>query len=117
MLAGDDRLTIWGTGTPRREFMHVDDLADACVVLLENYSEEPHINVGSGSDIAIAELAALVCKIVGFEGSIEHDLSKPDGTPRKLMDSSRLSALGWSPSIGLEEGLRDAYTAYLRDHS
>ena len=116
-LAGDDTLTIWGTGTPRREFMHVDDLADACVFLLENYSEEQHINVGSGSDIAIAELAERVSRTVGFKGTIERDLSKPDGTPRKLMDSSRLSALGWSPAIGLEEGLQDAYAAFLRDHA
>lgn len=116
-LASDGTLTIWGTGTPRREFMHVDDLADACVFLLENYSEEQHINVGSGSDIAIAELAGLVCRTVGFEGSIERDLTKPDGTPRKLMDSSRLSALGWSPSIGLEDGLQDAYAAFLREHA
>jgi GDP-L-fucose synthase len=116
-LAGAQALTIWGSGTPRREFLHVDDLADACVFLLAHYSDELHINVGSGSDIAIGDLAATIADVVGFEGRVERDLSKPDGTPRKLMDSARIEALGWAPSIPLEEGLRDAYAAFLRDEA
>ncbi len=100
---------IWGTGTPRREFMHVDDLADAIVFLLKNYSENEHINIGCGTDLPIASLAELICRIVGFDGKLHFDTSKPDGTPRKLMDSSRLYDLGWSPSISLEAGLAMAY--------
>jgi GDP-L-fucose synthase len=111
--AGAAAMTIWGTGTPRREFLHVDDLARACVFLMEAYSQDSHINVGSGSDIAIADLAALVAKVVGFTGTIETDPSKPDGTPRKLMDGSRLAALGWSPQVSLEEGIAGAYRAFL----
>lgn len=114
---GADTFTIWGSGSPRREFLHVDDLADACVFLLETYSDEMHVNVGSGSDIAIGDLAETIARIVGYEGRIERDLSKPDGTPRKLMDCSRLNALGWSPGIGLEQGLQDAYAAFLRDEA
>ncbi|MBX7541466.1 GDP-L-fucose synthase [Qipengyuania sp. GH29] len=114
-LAGKDAVEIWGSGTPKREFLHVDDLADACVFLLQNYSDESHVNVGFGEDIAIIDLAHLVARVVGFEGRIECDTSKPDGTPRKLMDSSRLSAMGWKPSIGLEEGLRKAYRAFLEE--
>lgn len=114
-LAGADRVAIWGSGTPRREFLHVDDLADACVFLLERYSDDGHINVGFGKDIAILELATLIARVVGFEGDIDCDGSKPDGTPRKLLDCSTLTALGWSPSIGLEDGLRDAYAAFLRE--
>ncbi len=112
-LAGAADMTIWGTGTPRREFLHVDDLADACVFLMESYSQDDHINVGSGSDIAIRDLAALAAKVVGFEGAIVTDTSKPDGTPRKLMDGSRLAGLGWSPRIALEEGIAGAYRAFL----
>ncbi len=111
--AGADSVAIWGTGTPRREFLHVDDLADACVFLLQNYSDENHVNVGYGEDLPIIDLAREVAAVVGFEGRIETDTSKPDGTPRKLMDSSRLSAMGWSPSIGLREGLGSAYSAFL----
>lgn len=112
-LVGADEVAIWGSGTPKREFLHVDDLADACVFLLKEYSDESHVNVGFGEDIAILELARMVAQTVGFEGRIACDTSKPDGTPRKLLDSAKLSALGWSPSIGLEEGLSDAYAAFL----
>jgi GDP-L-fucose synthase len=113
-LAGADSITIWGTGTPRREFLHVDDLADACVFLLKAYSDDSHVNVGSGTDIAINELARLVCEIVGFAGEIVCDSTKPDGTPRKLMSGDKIAALGWAPSIGLNAGIEDAYKAYLR---
>ena len=112
-LANAASFEIWGSGTPRREFMHVDDLADACVFLLQNYSGAEPVNVGFGSDIAIGEVADLVARVVGFAGSVSRDASKPDGTPRKLMDSSRLAALGWSARIGLEEGIADAYRHFL----
>ncbi|TNE59132.1 MAG: GDP-L-fucose synthase [Bacteroidetes bacterium] len=102
-------VVLWGTGTPRREFLHVDDLADACYFLMEKYNEPGLINIGVGEDIAILELAQLIKKIVGYTGSIEHDLSKPDGTPRKLMDVSKLNALGWKARIGLEDGIRSVY--------
>jgi GDP-L-fucose synthase len=102
-------VTLWGTGTPRREFLHVDDLADACYFLMENFSEPGFVNIGVGEDIAIKDLALLIKKVVGYEGEIEHDLSKPDGTPRKLMDVSKLHALGWHAKIDLEEGIRSVY--------
>ncbi len=111
--SGAPSMTIWGTGTPRREFLHADDCADALVHVMSNYSDNEHINVGSGEDLTIAELAALVCDVVGFAGTIVYDREKPDGTPRKLMDSSRLQDLGWRPTIGLREGLRHAYDAFL----
>jgi GDP-L-fucose synthase len=111
--AGDAALTIWGSGAPLREFLHVDDLADACMFMLRNYSDEGHINVGSGSELAILELTRLVARVVGFAGAIEHDLTQPDGTPRKLMDSARLAALGWQPTIGLEQGIADVYRRLL----
>jgi GDP-L-fucose synthase len=98
-------VTIWGTGTPRREFLHVDDLADACVFLMKNYDESEIINIGVGKDITIRELAELIRDIVGFQGSIQYDSSKPDGTPRKLLDVSRLRSLGWQPKISLREGM------------
>jgi len=100
-LAGTDSITIWGTGTPRREFLHVDDLADACVFLLKAYSDDCHVNVGSGADIAIGDLARLIMEIVGLQGDLHFDTGKPDGTPRKLMDSRRLTEMGWTPSISL----------------
>ncbi len=103
----------WGTGKPMREFLYADDLARACVFLVQNYSEEQFINVGSGSEISIRDLAESVRRIVGFEGAIEWDISKPDGTPRKLMDSSRLFGLGWRPKVDLETGIRLAYEDYL----
>jgi len=101
---------IWGTGTPMREFLHVDDMADACYFLLQNYNEQQFVNVGYGSDISIKDLANLIKKIVGFEGKMIFNSEKPDGTPRKLMDSSRLNALGWKPSIDLESGIRSVYS-------
>ncbi len=102
-------VTIWGSGTPLREFMHVDDLGEALVFLMKNYDEPGFINVGSGDEISILALAILVKDIVGFEGSIIHDTSKPDGTPRKLMDNSRLTTLGWKSTISLEDGIREVY--------
>jgi GDP-L-fucose synthase len=110
---GGKQMIIWGTGTPRREFLHVDDCADALVLLMTRYSGAEHVNVGSGEDLTIAELAETVCRAVGFEGAIERDLSKPDGTPRKLMSGDKLRAMGWRPRIGLGEGLADAYAAFL----
>jgi len=111
---GAPAVTCWGTGTPRREFLHADDLARACVFLMENYSDPEIINVGSGSDLTIRELASLVSKAAGYTGEIFWDKTKPDGTPRKLMDSSRISALGWTPAIGLETGIQSAYEAFLK---
>lgn len=110
---GDASVAIWGTGTPRREFLHVDDLADAAVFLMQNYSGEQFLNVGTGTDLPIVELARLVGDVVGFEGAIVTDPSKPDGTPRKLLDVSRLEAMGWKARIGLREGVADAYAWYL----
>jgi GDP-L-fucose synthase len=106
-------LTIWGSGTPRREFLYVDDCADALVYLLKVYSGNEHVNVGSGQDLTIRELAELVAKVVGFPGTVTTDPSKPDGTPRKLMSGARLAALGWRPRIGLEDGIRATYRWYL----
>ncbi len=110
---GDNELVIWGTGTPRREFLYVDDCADALVQLMTGYSAPEHINVGSGEDLTIDELVLLICDVVGFRGKISWDLSKPDGTPRKLMDISRLRQLDWRPRVGLQEGLKRAYDAFL----
>ncbi len=110
-------VTCWGTGSPLREFLYADDLALACVFLMRNYSEEQFINIGCGSDISIKELAELVRRIVGFTGEIEWDKSKPDGTPQKWMDSSRLFALGWKPQIDLETGIRLAYEDFLKRFS
>jgi GDP-L-fucose synthase len=107
-----DRVVIWGTGTPRREFLHVDDLADACVFLIKNWDAEELINVGSGQEVTITEFAKLVAEVVGWKGRFEFDAAKPDGTPRKLVDTSRLSALGWKPSISLKEGLASAYADF-----
>jgi GDP-L-fucose synthase len=106
---GERDLEIWGTGAPRREFLHADDCADALVHLMRVYSGEQHVNVGSGEDITIAELARLVMRVVGLDGALRHDLSKPDGTPRKLMSGARLAALGWRATIGLDEGVRRVY--------
>ena len=108
-MSGAESVTIWGTGSPLREFMHVDDLASAVVFLLEHYDDPETINVGSGQEISISDLANLIAEIVGFDGSINHDLSQPDGTPRKMLDSSRLHALGWKPRWELREGIADAY--------
>jgi len=105
-------VTIWGTGAPLREFMHVDDLADACVFLLQRYSGEDHLNVGSGQEISIRGLAETVARAVGFEGQLDFDFSKPDGIPRKLMDGSKLHGMGWKPKIDLENGIRTIYAAF-----
>lgn len=102
-------VVMWGTGTPKREFLHVDDLADACYYLMQMYNEPGLVNIGVGEDIAIKDLALMIKEIIGYEGAIEHDLSKPDGTPRKLMDVSKLNAAGWKAKIGLEEGIRSVY--------
>jgi GDP-L-fucose synthase len=107
-------VTCWGTGAPLREFLYSDDLARACVFLLENYSEEQFINVGSGSEVSVRELTETIKRVVGFGGQIVWDTTKPDGMPRKLMDSSRLLALGWRPQVGLEAGVRLAYEDFLK---
>jgi len=112
--SGADSVTVWGTGSPRREFLHVDDLADACLFLMRHYDDDALINVGCGADLEIRELAELIRGIVGFEGRIEYDTSKPDGTPRKLLDISRIRALGWSARIPLDEGIRNTYAWFLR---
>jgi GDP-L-fucose synthase len=104
-----DAVEVWGTGTPRREFLQVDDLADACVFLMRQYSDEAPVNVGWGKDVSIAELARLVCDTVGFKGQLRFDRTKPDGTPRKLLDTSRLNKLGWQPKITLAAGLASTY--------
>jgi GDP-L-fucose synthase len=106
---GDTSVKIWGTGSPKREFLHADDLAEACLYLMENYNEEGLVNIGVGEDISILDLAILVKKIVGFEGEILTDTSKPDGTPRKLMDVSKLNGFGWKAKISLEEGIQKVY--------
>jgi GDP-L-fucose synthase len=110
---GDGRLVIWGTGAARREFLHVDDAADALVFLLTSYSGSEPVNVGSGEEITILELAKLVCTVVGLDAEIVHDTSKPDGTPRKVVNSARLRGLGWRPRIGLREGIETTYRWYL----
>ena len=114
---GDPAVTIWGTGTPKREFLHADDLASACVYLMENYNEEGLVNIGTGEDVTITELAMLIKEIVGYEGALVYDHTKPDGTPRKLMDVSKLSQLGWKYSINLKEGLKRVYDDYLNSHT
>ena len=111
--AGD--LVVWGSGTPLREFLHVDDCADALVHLLKTYSDESHVNVGCGSDLSIAELARTICEVVGYRGDLRFDTTKPDGTPRKLMDTSRLAALGWQPRISLRDGLAATYQEFLEE--
>lgn len=108
-IGGKPSVEIWGTGSPRREFMHVDDLADACIYLMEHYNEEGPINIGVGEDITIKELALIIKDIVGFTGELVFDPSKPDGTPRKLMDISRLKAMGWEARIGLRQGIEQVY--------
>ena len=102
----DQNVVIWGTGTPRREFMHVDDLADACYFLLHNYNETGHVNIGWGSDVSIKQVAEIIASEVGYKGTLEFDTTKPDGTPRKLLDTTKINNLGWKPSIKLEDGIR-----------
>jgi GDP-L-fucose synthase len=115
--AGFKSVTVWGTGTPKREFMYSEDLASACIFLLENYNDDSHINVGTGTDLSISELAQTIAEVVGFEGEIHFDKSKPDGTPRKLLDVSKLSALGWQSNIQLKEGIRKTYDWFLENEA
>ncbi|MEY2483119.1 MAG: GDP-L-fucose synthase [Verrucomicrobiota bacterium] len=112
---GDGELVVWGSGEPRREFLHVDDLATACVFLLEKYDSPEIINVGCGQDISIRELAALICEVVGFEGELAWDTTKPDGTPRKLLDVSKIHDLGWRHTIGLRDGIEKTYEWFLQN--
>ena len=112
-LRGDTTIPIWGTGNPRREFLHVDDLADACYFLLENYDSPEVVNIGCGEDVTIREVAETVCEAVGFQGELIFDTTKPDGTPRKLLDMSKMFGLGWRPKIALRDGIRHAYEWYL----
>jgi len=114
-LAGDKTITLWGSGQPRREFLYVDDLADACVFLMKNYSDEEQVNVGFGSDVTIRELAEIISEVVGFNGGFIYDSSKPDGTPKKLLDCTKLHSLGWQAKIGLKEGVAKAYDWYCRN--
>jgi GDP-L-fucose synthase len=116
-LSGDEKLVVWGSGTPRREFLHVDDCADALVHLMRVYSGDDHVNVGFGSDVTILELTKLVAGVVGFKGEIVLDPTKPDGTPRKLMDTGRIRALGWAPSITLGAGIESTYRWYLANRA
>ncbi len=110
---GDSEVVIWGTGTPRREFLYVDDLARACILLMQVYDNPEIINVGTGEDLTIAELAETVSNVVGFEGTLRYDASKPDGTPRKLLDTSKIRALGWAPAVALRDGIEETYRWYL----
>ena len=114
-LSGVSNVVVWGTGTPRREFLYVDDMADACIHLMKNYSADELVNVGTGEDITIAEFARLVAVSVGYSGEISFDPSRPDGTPRKLLDVSRLAKLGWRARTSLADGIRLAYRAYLSE--
>lgn len=107
-------MVVWGTGKPRREFLYVDDLVDALVFLMRNYSDEEHVNIGAGSDLMISELATLITRIIGVENQLRFDPSKPDGAPQKLLDSSKLQKLGWRPQITLEQGLRATYEWFLQ---
>ena len=115
-INGDQEVVIWGTGKPRREFLYVDDLADACVHLIKNYSDEGHINVGTGEDLEIIELANIIKEIVGFKGLIVNDLTKPDGTPRKLLDVSLLESTGWKYKTSLKDGIKKVYDWYLNNY-
>ena len=111
--ANEETVTIWGTGTPRREFLHVDDLADAALFLMQNYDSGQIVNVGTGQDVTIAELASAIARITGYTGRMAFDASKPDGTPRKLLDVSRLTGLGWKARISLEDGIASTYRWYV----
>ena len=114
-LAGAPSVTIWGSGTPLREFLHADDCADGCVFLLEHYSGAEHVNVGSGEELTIADLAHLICEELGYQGTLQFDTTKPDGTPRKLMSSERLAAMGWTRKIALRDGIRATYQWFLQN--
>jgi len=110
---GAPAVTVWGTGRVRREFLHVDDMADACVFLMQKWNSSDIVNIGCGEDVSIGELAAMVSEVVGYQGTIQYDTSKPDGTPRKLLDVSRLKSLGWAPTIGLSDGIARTYGWYV----
>ncbi|CAN7600410.1 GDP-L-fucose synthase family protein [Brucella pseudogrignonensis] len=116
-LAGKDQVTLWGSGTPLREFLHVDDLADALIHLLRFSDRLEPVNIGTGDEVSIGELARIIAKVVGFEGRLEHDLSKPDGTPRKLLDTTHMRALGWRPRIDLSDGIREVYRNWLLEQA
>jgi GDP-L-fucose synthase len=113
-VKGEPELVVWGTGAPRREFLHVEDLADALVFVMKHYSSDEHINIGTGSEVTIRELAELIVRVVGFAGRLRFDTTKPDGAPRKLLDSSRLLDMGWRPTTGLQDGLQQTYQWYAR---
>ena len=113
-VCGAREIVVWGSGTPRREFLHVDDLATACLFLLENYDSPEIINIGAGLDLTVRELAAMICEVVGFEGALTWDASKPDGTPRKLLDISKIESLGWEPRIPLRAGIAETYAWYCK---
>ena len=115
--SGAPSVVVWGTGTPRREFLYVDDMADACVHLMKTYSSAELVNIGTGEDITIAEFARVVAETVGYKGKIEFDTSKPDGTPRKLLDVGRLAKLGWRATTSLHDGIKLAYQAFLKEHA
>ena len=115
-VSGVSNVVVWGTGTPRREFLYVDDLADACIHLMKNYSHPELVNIGTGTDVTIAEFARVVAAVVGYAGKIGFDPSRPDGTPQKLLDVSRLAKLGWRARTSLEDGIKLAYQAYLAEH-
>lgn len=112
-LTNDPAIVLWGSGKPLREFLYVDDLADACVFLMKNYSGEEHVNIGFGSDVTIRELAETVAEVVGFKGTLSYDSAKPDGMPKKLLDSGKLNAMGWTPKVELKDGIAKAYAWYL----
>jgi GDP-L-fucose synthase len=114
-VRGDATVPIWGTGSPRREFLHVDDVADACLFLLDHYNSPEIVNIGCGEDVTIKKLAETVCEVIGYPGALEFDASKPDGTPRKLLDMTKLFDLGWRPRIPLRQGIADAYRWYLEN--
>ncbi len=114
-LANDPAMVLWGSGKPLREFLYVDDLADACVFLMKNYAGEEHVNIGFGSDVTIRALAETVAEVVGFKGTLSYDSTKPDGMPKKLLDSTKLNAMGWTPKVGLKEGIAKAYDWYLKN--
>jgi GDP-L-fucose synthase len=115
-VRGDQSVTLWGSGSPLREFLHADDLAAACTFLIDSYDDGVAINIGTGNDVSIKDLAELIRKIVGFDGRIEWDTAKPDGTPRKLLDVSRINALGWRPTITLEDGINSTYSGYQENY-
>lgn len=115
-MCNESSVTIWGSGKPKREFLHADDLADACYFLMQQYNEAGFVNIGTGEDLEIKELALLIKKIAGYEGEINHDLSKPDGTPRKLMDVTKLKKMGWQAKISLEEGINKVYSNFVKDN-